>query len=186
MKSKAGQDTCGSNTPFFVVSFNSSCLLLATGVIGLGSAVTAQQESGPTRQNPSPMVEHTRSHARLKQETPEGQRVPLEVGTLFLPAKLEKAEKTPLFIHFHGAPWLPEVTAARQGGTAVISVQLGSGSSAYAKPFADSERFGRLLKDAESKAGTRFEPVTITAWSAGYGAVREILKVPDYYPNFRN
>jgi hypothetical protein len=127
------------------------------------------------------MVEHTRAHPRLKEETPPGRREALELGTLFLPAALRQTTPQRLFIHFHGGSWLPEVAAARVGKTAVISIQLGSGSSVYAKPFGDPELFGRLLTAAEQKAGTRFGPVTLTAWSAGYGAVREILKVPAHY-----
>jgi hypothetical protein len=132
-------------------------------------------------QNPSPMVEYTRSHPRLKQETPPGRREKLELGTLFIPEKLNNKPKLPLFIHFHGGTWLPEVAAARVGNTAVISVQLGAGSSVYAKPFADQKLFERLIAEAESKAGVKFSPITLTTWSAGYGAVREILKTPENY-----
>ena len=132
-------------------------------------------------QNPSPMIEQTRAHPRLKEEHPPGRREPLEIGTLFLPAALRPAKTQPLFIHFHGGTWLPEVAAARVGKTAVISIQIGSGSSVYAKPFSDPELFTRLIAEAETKAGTRFSPVTLTAWSAGYGSVREILKVPAHY-----
>jgi hypothetical protein len=142
----------------------------------LVAAAGAQQS-----QNPSPMVEHTRAHPRLKQETPAGRREKLELGALFLPAKLKLKNKTPLLIHFHGGTWLPEVAAARESKTAVISIQIGAGSSAYARPFAEQQLFGRLLAEAETKAGVKFEPVTLSAWSAGYGAVREILKVPEYY-----
>src|SRR5438093_10159530 len=94
-------------------------------------------------QNPSPMVEHTRAHPRLKEETPPGRREKLEVGTLFVPAAVKSP--APLFIHFHGGTWLPEVAAARAGKTAVISIQLGSGSSVYARPFGDLTLFGRLI-----------------------------------------
>ncbi len=132
-------------------------------------------------QNPSPMVEHTRAHPRLKQETPVGQRETLELGALFIPEKLKRRSKLPLFIHFHGGTWLPEVAAARVGNTAVISIQLGAGSSVYAKPFADQKLFERLISEAESKADVKFSPITLTAWSAGYGAVREILKTPENY-----
>lgn len=132
-------------------------------------------------QNPSPMVEWTRAHPRLKEEKPPGRREALEIGTLFLPAALRQTSPQPLFFHFHGGTWLPEVAAARVGKTAVISIQLGSGSSVYAKPFADPQLFTRLLAEAEVKAGRRFAPLTLTAWSAGYGAVREILKVPEHY-----
>ncbi len=127
------------------------------------------------------MVEHTRAHPRLKEETPPGRREPLEIGTLFLPAALRQTTPQPLFIHFHGGTWLPEVAAARVGKTGVITIQLGSGSSVYAKPFADPQLFARLVADAETKAARRFSPITLTAWSAGYGAVREILKVPAHY-----
>jgi hypothetical protein len=142
----------------------------------LAATLFAQQS-----QNPSPMVEHTRSHARLQETTPAGRREKLELGTLFIPAKLRLREQTPLFIHFHGGTWLPEVAAERLGDTAVISIQIGVGSSAYAKPFADEQSFARLLNEAESKVPLKFSPVTLSAWSAGYGAVREILQVPAHY-----
>jgi len=144
-------------------------------LVGACVATVAAQQP----QNPSPMVEHTRAHPRLKEETPPGRREALELGSLYLPAPLKSP--APLFVHFHGGTWLPEVAAARTGRTAVISMQLGSGSGAYAKPFADPQLFARLIAEAESKTHLTFAPVTLTAWSAGYGAVREILKVPANY-----
>jgi hypothetical protein len=145
--------------------------------VTLWTLVALAQQS----QNPSPMVEHTRAHTRLPQETPAGRREKLELGTLFLPRQLRLKSTTPLFIHFHGGTWLPEVAAAKVGTTAVLSIQIGAGSSAYAKPFSDSQLLTRLLNEAEIKAGLKFAPLTLTAWSAGYGAVREILKVPEHY-----
>ncbi len=130
-------------------------------------------------QNPSPLVEHTRAHPRLAEEAPAGRRDTLEIGTLFLPARLRSP--APLVVHFHGNTWLPEVAAARAGGTAVITIQLGTGSGVYARPFQDAALFSRLIAEAETKAGRAFSPVSLTSWSAGYGAVREILKVPAHY-----
>ncbi len=149
-------------------------LLLLTVVLLAGAAL-AQEE-----QFPSPMVEHTRAHPRLKQETPPGRREKLDVGTLFLPEGLKRESPLPLLVHFHGGTWLPEAAAARTG-TAVIVVQLGSGSTVYARPFAETGRLLGLLQEAETRAGVKFEPVTLSAWSAGYGAVREILKQPEAY-----
>ena len=146
-------------------------------LIALCALATLAQQS----QNPSPMVEHTRAHPRLTQETPAGRREKLALGTLFLPQQLRLQATTPLFVHFHGGTWLPEVAATKLGKTAVLSIQIGSGSSAYAKPFSDPQLLTRLLAEAESKAGVKFAPLTLTAWSAGYGAVREILKVPEHY-----
>jgi hypothetical protein len=162
--------------------------VLAVGLyLGWETQISAQMnlKSSPTGQNPSPMVEHTRAHPRLKEEKPAGKREKLTIGTLFLPEQLKREGKVPLFLHFHGGTWLPEVAAARHGGTAVVSIQLGSGSGVYARAFADPKTFGQLLREAEGKAGVRFEPVGLTAWSAGYGAVREILKVPEYYQRVR-
>jgi hypothetical protein len=136
-------------------------------------------------QNPSPMVENTRPHPRLKKQTPGGRRFPLEIGTLFLPEGLKAEGAVPLFVHFHGAPWLPETAAADHGKVAVISVHIGSGSGVYGKAFADPARFARLLREAETKAGVRFGPVGLTAWSAGYGAVRAILRAPEHYAAVR-
>ncbi len=129
-------------------------------------------------QNPSPMVENTRLHTRLKEERPPGTRVPLRIGTLFVPEKLKVGSA--VFFHFHGGTWLAEVAAAKVGA-AVVTVQLGAGSSSYSKPFTNRKVFTELLQEAESKAGRKFPVVGLTAWSAGYGSVRAILNGPEHY-----
>ena len=136
---------------------------------------------GQQPQNPSPMVEHTRVHPRLKQESPSGRREKLELGTLFLPAGLKLKGQAPLFVFFHGGTWLPELAAVHAGHTAVISIQIGVGSGTYAKAFDDLERFGKLIAEAEAKAGVKFAPVTLGGFSAGCQSVREILKTQRYY-----
>jgi hypothetical protein len=155
-------------------------LLLLLAFVGYSRAADPQPK--PSAQNPSPMVEHTRAHERIKEVRPPGKRFALKIGNLFIPEMLP--EKAPLFIHFHGATWLAEVAAA-QHKAAVIYMQLGSGSSVYAKPFADSKAFAELLKEAEEKAGRKFDFVGLTAWSAGYGAVRAILKDDKHYERVR-
>jgi hypothetical protein len=154
------------------------CCVMTTLVIGL---VPADGQTGGLRQNPSPMVEHTRAHPRVKEERPNGKREKLDVGVLFIPEPIKAAKRLPLFIHFHGGTWLPEVAAARLGKAAVLTVQLGSGSAVYARPFTEPQAFAKLLKSAEGRSGIRFGPVGLTSWSAGYGAVREILKAPENY-----
>jgi hypothetical protein len=132
-------------------------------------------------QNPSPMVEHTRAHPRLTQSSPPGRRAKLETGTLFIPARLQAKRQLPLLVVFHAGTWVPEVAAARLGRAAVLAIQIGSGSSAYARPFTDAGRFGKLVEEAEARAGVRFRDVTLAGWSAGYGAIREILGQPANY-----
>ncbi len=145
-----------------------ACLLS----IGLAHAQQAQ--------NPSPMVEHTRAHPRLKEQSPPGRREKLALGTLFLPAGMKSASGAEVLFFFHGGTWLPEV-AASQNKVAVVTVQAGSGSGTYARLFDDPARFPALLKEAEEKAGVRFGRVMLGGWSAGCGAIRQILKAPDSY-----
>ena len=143
------------------------------------AAVQAAEPQIRATQNPSPMVEHTRTHPRLKEERPTGKREPLTVGSLFLPEKLPP-DKGPLLIHFHGGTWIPEVAAAGVP-CAVVSVQLGSGSSVYGRPFVEPAAFAKLLQEAETQADRKFAPVVLSAWSAGYGAIRAILRSPEHY-----
>jgi hypothetical protein len=135
---------------------------------------------GQQSQNPSPMVEHTREHPRLKEESPAGRRVALELGTLFLPSSLKPTEDGALLFFFHGGTWLPEFAAAANGA-AVVTVQAGAGSATYTRLFENPGRFVALVKEAESKAGRRFARVLLGGWSAGCGAIRQILRTPAAY-----
>jgi hypothetical protein len=132
-------------------------------------------------QNPSPMVEHTREHPRLAKEMPPGLRVRLGLGTLFVPERVKNTQGMRLLFFFHGGDWLPEVAVAQQRKIAVVSVQAGSGSSNYANLFVDPMRFPKLIAEAESKSGLKFGEVDLGGWSAGCGALREILKDPLSY-----
>jgi hypothetical protein len=151
------------------------------GARSVGSNLAVFANRAPMPQNPSPMVEHTRAHPRLEQKQPEGRREKLALGTLFLPAKLKRKASTPLLFFFHGGAWLPEVAAARDGRTAVVAIQIGAGSSVYANAFHDPKLFLALVREAEAKAGMRFAPITLGGWSAGCGAIRQILSTPESY-----
>ncbi len=129
-------------------------------------------------QNPSPAVEHVRAHARLTQQAPPGNREKLDVGTLFVPKGLP--QRAELLLFFHGDPWVAEVAASRNK-VAVISELAGNGSGVYVRLFEDPERFPRLLKEAEAKSHRKFTRVILGGWSAGCGALRQILKYPESY-----
>ena len=150
--------------------------------------------AAPAQQNPSPMVEHTREHPRLTKTQPEGRRLPLELGTLFVPnsllspktMSLERHENTSkraikLLFFFHGGDWLPEFAAAQQRNMAVITIQAGAGSGSYVKLFTDPTRFLRLIAEAEAKSGLTFGEIDLGGWSAGCGALRQILGDPASY-----
>ncbi|MCA9261408.1 MAG: DUF1080 domain-containing protein [Planctomycetales bacterium] len=144
--------------------------------------------SGQSTQNPSPMVEHSRPHPRLQQPNASG---PPELvspissgevawGNLYVaPSRSgQPHSRRPLWIHFHGADWVAQ-SAARQTGAACLAVQLGSGSSVYAKPFADPKVFTELLAEIRRSSPVELGPVYLSGWSAGYGAIREIVRDSD-------
>ncbi|HYW71277.1 MAG TPA: hypothetical protein VE961_09595, partial [Pyrinomonadaceae bacterium] len=95
----------------------------------------------------------------------------------------------PLLIHFHGAPWLIERHVALfLPRAALITVQLGAGSSAYRRPFLESEMFRNLLQEASKQLHLKhgWSSITLSGFSAGYGAVREILRTPEYFALVNN
>jgi len=95
-----------------------------------------------------------------------------------------------LLIHFHGAPETVQQAFARSGLDAVLVVINFPGlSTAYSRPFAtDHQLFQQILDraataraDARHASETHWERITVSSFSAGYGAVREILKTPTYF-----
>lgn len=109
--------------------------------------------------------------------------------SLFVPETYKVADDgaIELTVHFHGATWFAIQEHQRRGlDEPLVALELGQGSSAYAKPFEDGTRFPRLLEAVAAEMKKRGAPenarvtsVNLTSFSAGYGAVREILKRPD-------
>jgi hypothetical protein len=149
-------------------------------VVGfMACACTDQNQTpAPARQNPSPMVETSRTHGRISEELPPGRRFTVEIGipnpvTVFVPEHVR--DSATLLVHFHGSISVAAhaVSAASVPSVAAV-VQLGAGSSAYERPFLGSDAFPRLLK-AVSDSVTVVRTV-VSAFSAGYGAARALLK----------
>ena len=108
---------------------------------------------------------------------------------LFIGPRVNPNKPVPLLIHFHGAPWLIETHVARYlPKAALITVQLGAGSSVYRRPFEKSELFRGLLNEAGQALSIKrgWSSVTLTGFSAGYGGVREILRRPEYFALINN
>lgn len=131
----------------------------------------------PAKQNPSPMADNTRAHERLQQRALVGTRFTVE-GVLPKPIEVlitPTSGEADLLIHFHGAAWLPmQVGEDSRRPLVVASVNLGAGSGRYALPFSDSTVFPKMLERIRERAP--FRNVYLAGFSAGYGAIREILK----------
>ena len=156
---------------------------------GMSLVIVAADPPVITGQNPSPMVERSRLHARVPREPVAGVRdsFPGPAGKsihFFVPAGVKRADRLSLIVHFHGsAASVSEYAAARLRDDHVIAtVQLGSCSGIYDRSFSNAMVFDTLLANVRSSAtrilqrNVTFERIILSGWSAGYGAVRAILR----------
>lgn len=122
------------------------------------------------------------THVRVTRSDVPGNRASLKSldgATLYTSPNFTGKGSVPLIIHFHGAPWLIQHhVSANFPKAALITVQLGSGSSVYNRPFDKTATFRAILDEAKNLLNLKedWSSVTLTAWSAGYGAVRAILR----------
>lgn len=163
--------------------------------IGARSAALAAQNPPPAAgsQNPSPMADETRTHDRLVRRElggsirtftgPAGK--PVEV---WIPERARSRDVFDLVVHFHGTAWLPEQAVAGLGDHTVAAVlNLGTGSGAYDRPFADATTFDSLLTAITREVSVttdrpaRVGRLTLVGFSAGHGAVRAILREPRHF-----
>jgi hypothetical protein len=96
-----------------------------------------------------------------------------------------------LLVDFHGSPQLVRESVRVAGlNCVVLSVNYAGLSSVYRKPFShDRQLFATILDEALSvlRADDRFtddtawRAVAVSSFSAGFGAVRELLKSPEYF-----
>lgn len=169
-------------------------LIAIAGVMGHLSLAAAQTPSPPAAsQNPSPMVEATRTHERLTPKELAGIR--REFGgpagknvDLFVPDEARRRDTVDLVVHFHGTAWLPQQAVADLGGPIVAAVvNLGTGSGTYHRAFTEPAIFDSLLTavtrevSAVSGRATRLRRVTLAGFSAGHGAIRAILREPRHF-----
>jgi hypothetical protein len=121
---------------------------------------------------------------------PPGRSIDLGEATLFLPhAGLPAGGAVDLTFHLHGASSVVEpafVEAKRSG--ALIEFNRNGFSRVYTHPFADPKLFPRLidaalaaLKDPGQAEAPHLGRLTVSSFSAGFGGVRELLKVPEHF-----
>lgn len=121
---------------------------------------------------------------------PEGQRIKLTDGQLFVPDGLRvEADDIELTIHLHGSAAVAEkqFAAAPRPGV-LVSVIIPGLSSVYTERFKSPTTFQRILDETSQqliKLGLAQKPrwrrVVVSSFSAGYGGVREMLKDPDTF-----
>ncbi len=150
--------------------------------------VRAQEDSVKVAsQNPSPMVETTRQHERIRQQPYAG--VSFEVSGIlarpaqaFIPERSRGSRDFDLLIHFHGASHIVQHAASKYRGNIIaVSVSLGAGSKVYNDAFEDTTKIQRLVESVVMEARdhlkrrVRVQRLILSGFSAGYGAIRKII-----------
>jgi hypothetical protein len=91
-----------------------------------------------------------------------------------------------LVVHFHGLGKLQEGNLERsQIDAAVVSVNLGAGTTPYSNAFRDPRAFQKLLDEAQEEVeksgrapGAKIGRIALSAWSAGFVSVARIMRDP--------
>lgn len=121
----------------------------------------------------------------------KGKKFQSSLGEIYLPENFDSsAKQVNLLIHFHGASWLVEQKLEEaQLKCVLLTVSPGGFSSAYSRLFKDPKRFQQLLSEVleilKSNSvipkDAQWNKIGLSGFSAGYGAIREILSRPEDY-----
>lgn len=136
-------------------------------------------------------LEQAPTPARVESNAP-GRRVALpEDATLFVPEGYRSGPGgvVDVVLHLHGATTVVEPALVQSGWPAVLVTFNRKGlSSVYAGPFSDATLLNRLLEStraALARLEVAPEPklgrLVVSSFSAGFGGVRALLKVPEHF-----
>lgn len=128
--------------------------------------------------------------AESPRAAPDGQRTELRDAVLFIPRDYRpQNDVVDVVLHLHGAASVIEPALVEAKWNAVLIEFNRKGlSRVYAEPFSDKALFPRLLdgaleqiKQKKLSKNPRIGKVILSSFSAGFGGVRELLKVPEHF-----
>lgn len=176
-----------------------SCAALTTACVGKGNdgqrtaAHAADEDSRPRSVTQDPGTPRREPPGYREPQSP-GDRIPLPLAELFVPTGFLPPDDgvVPLCVHFQGGAKAAQENFARseQHGVLIASTLSGR-SGAFSAPYRDRTAFAALLEAGEralsEKSGRnlKFGEISISFFSAGYGAVRELLQDPDWFARIR-
>ena len=109
------------------------------------------------------------------------------IGQLIMPQRggITGGGAFDVMIHFHGHEPVRKEWVRVMEGPVHVGIDLGIGSGPYMTAFARPDSFKRLIESVEKamakktgKKNAHVRKVGLSAWSAGYGAVQEIISKP--------
>ncbi|WP_437512305.1 hypothetical protein [Sorangium sp. So ce1099] len=172
----------------------------ATGAGGAGGDAGGRAERGPARRD-RPGATSSRATPSKKRRgdinpcmTPDPgwgvydpwSRAP-SIGQMIMPHRggVTKRGGFDVIIHFHGHEALRKEFVKTAEGAVLVGIDLGIGSGAYSSAFSAPYVFENLLDSIEravaKKTGKKkayVRKLGLSAWSAGYGAIEQILRQP--------
>ncbi len=156
--------------------------LLSTLLMALGLAFTPQLSAG----------EESLLNPCNNQEPGFGHYHPWPVGKdairLLMPKRspLTADQGFDLIIHFHGSNAIRKLIVDEVDNIVIVGINLGAGALTYGRPFEHPDSFPTLLRNIENAVAAysgnnkaHIRHLALTGWSAGYGAIRAILRHPD-------
>lgn len=173
---------------FFLVVAASALLawpaLGETPLDGTGDEAPPPKEERPVvakkkREGPNPCM--TPDPGFLNYDKWEG----VSQGQMVAPQKggIRKNGGFDLVVHFHGHEPARKEFVKTGNGVVLVGIDLGLGSGPYETKFADASVFPRLIDSVEEKmkkrtgnAKAHVQHLALMSWSAGYGAISQILR----------
>lgn len=133
----------------------------------------------------------TSVHAQLPTATGRQFTLSNAAWKVFIPSTYtaRPGDVADVLVHFHGDPQTFYNNAAYAKLNAIlVTVNYNGLSGVYTTPFSDADLFRDVLDEALAKIRAQpdisdalnWDQLAVSSFSAGYGAVREILKSPTY------
>jgi LysM repeat protein len=111
----------------------------------------------------------------------------VSMGQLLAPQTggLTKSGGFDLIVHFHGHYPIRKEFVKSARGIVLVAIDLGVGSGPYSSAFSSPHTFEKLIASIEREMArrsgrnkTHVRKLALSSWSAGYGAVAQILSQP--------
>jgi LysM repeat protein len=108
----------------------------------------------------------------------------ISMGQLIMPGRggITRSGAFDVMIHFHGHEPARKEWVRVMDGAVFVGIDLGIGSGAYSTAFSSPATFKQLIQSVEQamakktgNAHAHVRKVGLSSWSAGYGAVQEII-----------
>jgi len=111
----------------------------------------------------------------------------MSMGQVLVPHRggISKSGQFDVVIHFHGHEPIRKEFVKTAKGMVLVGIDLGIGSGAYQSSFSSPATFTNLLSSVEAavarhagRPSARIRKLALSSWSAGYGAIEQILRQP--------